>query len=307
MPDHLNVGEYSSNDKIVQPESEGAGKTVSAEEPHALLSRLSLSQMTTRRWSTEQDCRAVRELGLKNIGLWRLKYEDFGETETAELLEKHCLNVSSISWIGGFTSAHGYLIDDCMREAVQVIRYASWLGARTVVVATGEQGRHITSHAQRLVIDSLKLLGEYAEECNIQLAVMPMSSATAHGWTFLTSLQKAHDLVTRCDHPHIGLCLHSYHTLQDSKWKQMLPQMIDTIKLVKICDGVSPKRPRKQCLPGEGKMELTALFHLLESLEYRGFYEIDTWCEKNWKSKDTSLLQASLNWMKTIFPVPATT
>jgi sugar phosphate isomerase/epimerase len=307
VPDHLNVGEYSSNDKFIQQSSAKVEKSSSSEDNHALLSRFSLSQMTTRRWSTEQDVQAACDLGLKNIGLWRLKYEDFGETETAELLEKHRMNVSSISWIGGFTSAHGYLIDDCMREAVQVIRYASWLGAKTVVVATGEQGRHITSHAQRLVIDSLSLLGEYAQECNVQLAVMPMSSATAHGWTFLKSLHKAYDLITKCKHPNVGLCLHSYHALQDSKWKQMLPQIVDTIKLVKVCDGVSPKRPRKQCLPGEGKMDLPALFHLLESLEYQGLYEIDTWCEKNWKSENTDLLQASLNWVKTIFPVPATT
>ncbi len=307
MPDHLNVGEYSSNDKIFQQSPAGVQKQISTVGNDVLLSRLSLNQMTTRRWSTEQDVQAACELGLKNIGLWRLKYEDFGESETASLLEKHRLNVSSISWIGGFTGAHGYIIDDCMREAVQVIRYASWLGAKSVVVATGEQGRHITSHAQRLVIDSLKLLGEYARECNVQLAVMPMSSPTAHGWTFLTSLHKACDLIRKCEHPNVGLCLHSYHTLQDSKWKQMLPLIIDKIKLVKLCDGVSPKRPRKQCLPGEGKMDISSLFTLLESLGYQGLYEIDTWCEKHWKSDNAEMLQSSLNWMKTIFPVSVST
>ncbi len=307
MPDHLDVGEYSSNENCVQQKSDRAEEAASPAGHQSLLSRLSLSQMTTRRWSMEQDVQAACELGVDHIGLWRLKYEEYGEAETAELLEKHRLNVSSLSWVGGFTSHHGYLIDDCVREAVQVIRYASWLGARTVVVATGEQGRHILSHAQRLVVDSLSLLGEYAQEYDVQLAVMPMSPATAHGWTFLHSVRKAYDLISKCNNPNVGLCLHSYHLLQDSKWKQILPQVSDAIKLVKLCDGTSPKRPRKQCLPGTGKMDLTALFHSLESLDYRGLYEIDTWCEKTWKSEKIEILQSSLSWMKKNFPVPATT
>ncbi|MBL4884249.1 MAG: sugar phosphate isomerase/epimerase [Planctomycetaceae bacterium] len=270
-----------------------------------MMNRISLNQMTTRRWSMEKDFQAIDDLGLKNIGLWRLKYEELGESETANLINKFKVNVSSISWVGGFTGSHGYLIDDCIREAVQVIRFASWVGAKTVVVATGEQDKHIFSYAQKLVTDSLMLLGDYAKECNVELAVMPMAPATARGWTFLTSLKKTTEFLKQCDHPNIGLCLHSYHALQDSQWKQILPQLIPHIKLVKLCDGASPKRPRKQCLPGQGKMNLPGLFETLESHNYQGLYEIDTWCEQHWKSNQTDQLRSSLNSIKDWLAVPS--
>lgn len=305
VPDHLNVGEYSSNDHLIKKKSACAEQPETTEPDDALLNRISLNQMTTRRWSMEEDIKAVTQLGLKSVGLWRLKYEDYGETETANLLNESQLNVSSISWIGGFTGAHGYIIDDCIREAVEVIRFAKWIGAETVVIATGEQDRHIVSYAQKLVAESLELLGDYAQECNVQLAVMPMTPSTAHGWTFLTSLQKTEELLARCNHPNVGLCLHSYYALQDTKWKQILPRLVSDIKLVKLCDGASPKRPRKQCLPGQGKMDLSILFESLLSLGYEGMFEIDTWCEQHWKTNQTDQLQTSLKWMKDWLPVPS--
>lgn len=294
MPEHLRVDDSSSEKPF--PRSPIGEEPVAAEELCVspgldLWGRLSLSQMTTRRWSMERDLEACWQLGLAHIGLWRVKYEEFGLEGTAAYLEEHGLTPSSLSWIGGFTCANGYLLTDTLEESAEIIQYASWIGAKTVVVATGEQGRHIMSHAMRMTVESLQTLGDLAQEKGVHLAVMPMSPSAAHGWTFLTSLRKTEDLLERCNHPHVGLCLNSYHLLQNRHWKGELANLLESVKLVRLCDGPSARRPRQQCLPMSGKMPLRALLDHLESAGYRGLYEIDTWNDDVWQTTELAPFQ----------------
>ncbi|MCA8984447.1 MAG: sugar phosphate isomerase/epimerase [Planctomycetaceae bacterium] len=291
MPEHLSVDDFSSRSI---PAEADAGNSQHPEvkterlKPVAvdLQGRLSLSQMTTKRWPLERDVAACRQLGLKHIGLWRLKYEEFGLENTAAILSEHGMTPSSLSWIGGFTCMNGYLLNDTLEESIDVIQYASWIGAKTVVVATGEQGRHILSHATRLTVESLQSLGDFARDKGVHLAVMPMSPSSAHGWTFLNTLRKTEDLLVRCNHPHVGLCLNSYHALQSRHWKSELENLLPAVKLVRLCDGKSSRRPKQQCLPMQGKMPLLSLLDQLETAGYRGLYEIDTWNDEIWQIQD---------------------
>lgn len=310
MPDHLRVDEFSlknhptTNSQLNQHNPESAGQPQACPAP-PLLARLSLSQMTTKRWSLQDDFHSCRNIGLRHIGLWRLKYEEYGEEKTAALLSRLGLFPSSISWIGGYTGVNGYLLEDNLEESEQVIRYASWIGARTVVVATGEQGRHILSHATRLTVDALKHLGDFAADKGVHLAVMPMSPAAAHGWTFLNSLRKTEDLLERCDHPHVGMCLNSYHLLQNRHWKNELSNLMDAVKLVRLCDGQSSKRPKSQCLPLQGKMPLLSLLDHLETAGYRGLYEIDTWNDEIWQTQEITPFQDCVQQLTSQYPLRA--
>nr|ADY61095.1 Xylose isomerase domain-containing protein TIM barrel [Rubinisphaera brasiliensis DSM 5305] len=298
MPNRLSANAFSNDANASFPdESDKAEPAGERPSPVAvnLLERLSLSQMTTKRWAIEQELWACRRLGLRHIGLWRLKCEDLGEDNVAALLCEHGLTASSISWIGGFTCPNGYLLRDTLEESEEVIQFASWVGASNVVVATGEQGRHILSHATRLAVSSLRRLGDLAGEKGVHLAVMPMTPSTAHGWTFLHSLRKCQDLLELCDHPHVGLCLNSYHLLQKRNWRQELTEAIDHVKLIRLCDGPTTKRPRKQCLPLDGRMPLLSLVEHLERSGYSGLYEIDTWNDDVWQTEDLAPFQRSID------------
>jgi len=306
VPGRLNADDFYPQEERHEAGKEsaspGTSRQQSAQECSPLMHRLSLSQMTTKKWSFEDDLDAVQKLGLRHIGLWRWKYEEMSEQTTADLLEKYQLKPSSISWVGGFTGTNGYLLEDALAEAEEVIRFASWIGARNVVVSTGEQGRHIHSHALRLAVESLKYLGDYAAEYGIELAVMPMSASAAYGWTFLTSLRKCRELIEECDHPYVGVCLHSYYALQERHWKSELRNLLPDVKLVRLCDGQSSAKPRRQCLPYSGKMNLTGWLDFLETNGYRDIYEIDTWCDEVWQSDHIEPFQRSLEALNAHFP-----
>ena len=59
--------------------------------------RLSVLELSTMRWSFEDDVVRYREHGYRAIGVWREKLADFGESNGRELLDELGMSVSGIS------------------------------------------------------------------------------------------------------------------------------------------------------------------------------------------------------------------
>ena len=66
---------------------------------------LSICELTTYRWSFEEDVHHYASAGVGALGVWRQKLSDCGESHARQLLADHHLRVSSLFWAGGFTGA----------------------------------------------------------------------------------------------------------------------------------------------------------------------------------------------------------
>ncbi len=71
------------------------------------MSLLSMNELTTYRWSLGQDLENYREAGYSGIGVWRQKLADENDDSAIERLTASGLNVSNVSWAGGFTGRDG--------------------------------------------------------------------------------------------------------------------------------------------------------------------------------------------------------
>ena len=69
--------------------------------------RLSINEITTYRWSFEDDVARYAAAGIPAIGVWRQKLSDYGEEKGVELLADSPLAVSNLLWAGGFTGSDG--------------------------------------------------------------------------------------------------------------------------------------------------------------------------------------------------------
>ena len=74
--------------------------------------RLSLSQLTTLRWSLSDEVNHLRLARYDGIGLWRPKVADLGVQQSAKLIRNAGLQVSSLSFAGGFTGMNGFSYAD---------------------------------------------------------------------------------------------------------------------------------------------------------------------------------------------------
>src|SRR4051812_39531202 len=149
------------------------------------MGRLAISELTTFRWTFEEDVANYRAADLTAIGVWRQKLADVGEQRGAQLLEKSGLAVSSLQWAGGFTGSDGRSHADSLADARGAIQTAAALGAKCLIVHSGARGSHTHKHARRLLREALKKLLPLAEERGVTLAVEPMNGDCGGDFTFL--------------------------------------------------------------------------------------------------------------------------
>src|SRR5215470_16418267 len=106
------------------------------------MARLSMNEMTTYRWSFEEDVVNYRAAGIPAIGVWRQKLSDFGEEKGIELLADSGMTVSNLLWAGGFTGSDGHTFRESMDDASEAIRLAGQLKAGCLIVYSGARAGH---------------------------------------------------------------------------------------------------------------------------------------------------------------------
>jgi sugar phosphate isomerase/epimerase len=240
------------------------------------MSRLSINELTTFRWSFEEDVQGYRAAGVAGIGVWRQKLADFGEERGIELLLESGLSVSSLMWAGGFTGSDGKNFKDSIDDAKEAIRLASAMNAGCLIVYSGPRAGHTHNHARRLMRGALEEILPLADDLEIDLAIEPMHAGCAADWTFLTKFDEAIDLVTGFGSPRLKLAFDTYHLCQNGSTLSTLREIVGHIAIVQLGDAKEPPQGEPNRSPlGEGKLPLADVVCTLEKAGYQGFYDVE--------------------------------
>lgn len=238
--------------------------------------RLAVSELSTFRWSFEEDVLHYHEIGFEAIGIWRPKLADYGEEKGLELIREHDLAISSLQWIGGFTGSDGRSFRDSMHDALDAIQLASDIGAETVVVLAGGRGGHTKNHANRMLRLALKELSEAAQAVGVQLALEPMHIGCAHDWSFLNTIPQCLEVIAAIDNPNLGIVFDCYHLAQDLLSPSWLESIVPYVRLVQLGDSKhAPMGEQNRCLLGHGCVRLADIVSIFQGSGYAGFYEIE--------------------------------
>lgn len=146
--------------------------------------------------------------GWQRIGLLRQSVWKFGEERLAELLQARGLRVSSLAWTGGFTGSVGFTYREAIEDGRIAVAEAKRLNAETLLVAPGARAGHTFRHAQRVVADGLRHLGDIAARQGVAIAVItaPTRRMLAR-WTCIDTLELAGQLLDLVDNPNVGLAV----------------------------------------------------------------------------------------------------
>jgi sugar phosphate isomerase/epimerase len=238
--------------------------------------RLAVSELSTIRWSFEEDVVHYHELGFSAIGVWREKLADFGIEKGAELLEEHGMRVSSLQWVGGFTGSDGRTYREALCDALDAVDLAAKLKASCLVVLSGARSGHTRNHARRLLKQALRELGEAAQAVGVSLALEPMHRGCAEGWTFLTGVPETLDLIASIDRPTVGMVFDCYHLAHDPLVTEWLPSIVPSVRLVQLGDAKgAPLGEQNRCLLGRGRLPLGSVVAAFEQHGYQGMYELE--------------------------------
>ena len=238
--------------------------------------RLSMNEVTTYRWSFEEDVIGYHEAGYRAIGVWRRKLADFGEERGIELLRESGLRVSNLLWAGGFTGSDGRGFDESMSDAQEAVRLASAMQAGCLVVCTGGRNNHIARQAQRLLHGAIDALLPLAEMLNVTLALEPMHASYAEEWTVLTDLDRTVQVLDEFDSPHLRLALDTYHIGHDADALEAIPRLADRVAIIHLADSRgSPTAEQDRCRLDEGDVPLRKIVASLITNGYRGDFDIE--------------------------------
>lgn len=237
---------------------------------------LSINEMTTYRWSFEEDVTRYQSAGIEAIGVWRQKLADYGEQKGIKLLEHAGLKVSNLLWAGGFTGSDGHSYDESLDDAREAVELAGALSADCLVVYSGGRNGHTQNHARRLFATALEELLPLAERADVALAVEPMHSGCADEWTLLTTLDEAMTLIRGLDSPQLRLVFDTYHLGYDPRVVDAIAEVAPHIGVVHLGDGRCPpdREQNRYCL-GEGTLPLAEIMATLKQVGYSGYYDVE--------------------------------
>lgn len=255
---------------------------------------LSINEVTTYRWSFEDDVTHYRACGIEAIGVWRQKLADFGEAKGVELLAGSGLAVSNLLWAGGFTGSDGHSYRESLADAREALHLAAALGTRTLVVYSGSRNGHTQNHARRLFTSALGELLPLAAELDVALAIEPMPAGCAEGWTFLTTLEDSLALVQGLNNPYAKLAFDTYHWGHEPEIAARIGAMAEHIGIVHLGDGrCPPEREQNRQRLGDGTVPLACIIKALRQAGYDGYYDVELFGEEIENSDYRQLLEGS--------------
>jgi sugar phosphate isomerase/epimerase len=235
-----------------------------------------MSEVTTYRWSFDQDVFNYTAAGFDAIGVWRQKLADFGEEAGVDLLAESRLRVSHLLWAGGFTGSDGRTLTEAIEDGFQAIRLAGAMNAGCLVVYAGGRNNHIYRHAERLFRNALDSLLSFAEAADVTLAIEPMHPGCARDWTFLTDIESTIGLIESIDSPNLKLVFDTYHFGHDRAILSNLQEVVPHLALVQLGDRrVPPSADQHRCRLGEGTLPLRKLITGLQEAGYNGDFDIE--------------------------------
>lgn len=240
------------------------------------MTRIAMNELTTYRWSFEEDVQHYAAAGLDGIGVWRQKLSDYGDEKGAELLSERQLQVSSLLWAGGFTGSEGRSHKESVQDAREAIQLAAQLKAACLIIYSGARAGHTHNHARRLFRSAISDLLPIASEFGVVLAVEPMHSDCGADFTFLHQLDETLQLIDEFDSPQLKLAFDTYHMTQGEFSCDTLADLTSRLALVQLGDAKQPPNGEpNRCFLGGGSLPVEQVVGALVTAGYDGFLEIE--------------------------------
>ena len=238
--------------------------------------RLSVSQFCSYRWSLFQDVVRYAKQGVPAIGLWRRKLDDFGHNNAIDLISEMKMDVSSLSWAGGFTGSGGDSFTTTVDDAIEAIVLAHALQAECLIIHPGSRNGHTNSHLSRLFRNALQTLVPIAEDYGVRLAVEPCLGFRKNTFNFFNSLPQQLEAIQDFSPQQVGLVLDLYHVGEICQSESLLTKLHPRIALVQLADyHTRTTANENRCPLGAGQVPIEKWLKCLAKIDYQGFVELE--------------------------------
>ncbi|MDQ0601584.1 sugar phosphate isomerase/epimerase [Streptomyces canus] len=253
------------------------------------LSRFSINQMTVKQLSMPELADACGRLGIVNVGLWREPVQTYGLEATAKLVRDAGLTVTTLCRGGFFTAIDAGERAAALDDNRRAVDEAATLGTDTLVLVSGglPAGSKDLHGARERIADALSVLGPYAEERGVKLAIEPLHPMYASDRCVVSTLTQALDLAERFPAHQVGVTVDTYHIW----WDDNAPAQIaragasGRIHTFQLADWTTPLpegvlNGRGQI--GDGAIDMREWQGYVEAAGYTGAIEVELFNDELW-------------------------
>jgi sugar phosphate isomerase/epimerase len=254
------------------------------------MAQFSVCELTTIHLSFDEEVELLRRLGVRGMGIFEPKLPEGEDAESSRKLRE--AGITATVCIPGtlailpLSNFPGPAEPEVRVEQIcaQIRRLAAFEPV-TAMCLTGPQGDYEADEARRIVVEGLRQIARTAREVGVPIGLEPIHESARHIFTLVTTLPETVELVEEAGEPNLGILFDTWH-LWDT------PDVLDHIRSearrfvpgIHIDDWREPTRGwTDRALPGEGAVDLPALFGALEAGGWDG------WCDLEFLSDDGSL------------------
>jgi len=261
--------------------------------PFTDISRLSLNQATTQRWSLREAIDGCARAGIPAIGIWRDKLAEAGVEAAARMMREAGLHVSSVCRGGMFPAAtaaeRAARIDDNRRA----IDEAAALAADVLVLVCGAAPDKDIRAGRAMVADAIEQLIPYAAERGVKLGIEPLHPMYAGDRSVITTLSEALDLVERFATPHVGVVIDTYHVWWDPYLFAQIERAGGHILGYHVCDWLvpTPHMLLGRGMMGDGVIDFRPIRAAVERAGYSGPIEVEIFNQAIWDTPGDAVLE----------------
>nr|WP_203615440.1 sugar phosphate isomerase/epimerase family protein [Streptomyces sp. SID13726] len=253
--------------------------------------------MTVKQLSIPELVEGCLELGIPGVGLWREPVQSYGVEATAKLVRDAGLAVTTLCRGGFFTAIDPDERTAALDDNRRAVDEAATLGTDTLVLVSGglPAGSKDLHGARERIADALSVLGPYAEERGVRLAIEPLHPMYASDRCVVSTLTQALDLAERFPAQQVGVTVDTYHIW----WDDNAPAQIaragagGRIHTFQLADWTTPLpagvlNGRGQI--GDGAIDMREWQRHVEAAGYTGPIEVELFNDDLWARDGRELL-----------------
>lgn len=258
-------------------------------------SRISVSGLSSLKWSLEQEIAFYRAEGIGAIGLHFAKAQNtthaVGVIRSAKL---RCACVTASMKGGSFIAPTDGDASLPLRTLKPAIDAAAALDAPCYFTSGATPARMPTDEAYTALVPALAPVIEYATDKGVRLAIEPSNPAIRDGG-FIHSLADAVDLSRDAK---IGICLELQNCWMERRLPQLFREHVERFVVVQVSDYLVPEPTRlNRRVLGDGSMPLEWMLGLLLEAGYSKMFEIEVLGPTVEAEGYQSAIRRSVSWL----------
>jgi sugar phosphate isomerase/epimerase len=261
-------------------------------QPLTDLSRLSLNQMTTERWSVQQAADGCARAGIPFIGLWRHKVAETGLRQSARVVRDAGLRVSSLCRGGMFPAATAAERQARIEDTRRAVDEAAELGTDVLVLVCGPAPDRDLEAAREMVRDAIEALVPYAQERGVRLGIEPLHPMFAGDRSVIVTLAQALDIAEQFAPREVGVIIDVYHVWWDPPVMEQIARSAGRVLGFHVNDWLVPPPDvlLGRGMMGDGVIEIRRLRDAVDRAGYNGAIEVEIFNQSIWDSPGDEVL-----------------